>query len=457
MRWKKTGMLKGRTSQRVAALCALACLAFGGQAQAQEGGEVASGGEYRVDAIVIEGLLRTRRSVIEQELLFGEGDRINQAQLDESVQRLRNTGLFRAVSVDVVDTTVAAVGGVNSHVESGRLLRVRVDERWTLLPNFRFGRGGNDVELMVGLQDANLFGSYLQLGGSFHRLAGVNSYSLWFRDPRFLARRQALFVEGSLGNRVDAVYDLEGNLTGGYSLSRRYFGSSLEREWRRWLKTGAYLSFSDDTFSYSRIGATRRAAQEARGGLPEAMQTLTLGVSTSFGRLDRDSYLRDGTLLTLRFNQSFHFGGEQDRSHRLEASLLKFWTLPWSSNVGVRAILGFSDVEAEHLQFSAGGLSGLRGTVNMRYRGQNYWLLNAEYRIPSLDHRWLVLQHVAFVDAVGVTPYPDQILGATALTTGIGARLLSPKIYGLIVRVDYAFPVAGADGPGLSFGAGQVF
>jgi len=260
-----------------------------------------------------------------------------------------------------------------------------------------------------------------------------------------------------LGNRVDTIYDLEGNLAKGYSLSRRYFKSSLEKEWRRWLKTGAYVSFSDDAFSYSRIGETRRAAQDARGGLPPAMQTLTLGASTSFGRMNRDSYLREGTLLTLRLNQSFHFGFERERSNRLEASLLKFWTLPRRSNVGVRAILGFSDVEAEHLQFSAGGLSGLRGTVNSRYRGENYWLINAEYRIPSIDHRWLVLQHVAFVDAVGVTPYPDQVFGTTAVTTGIGVRILSPKIYGLIIRVDYALPVGGADGPGLSFGAGQVF
>ncbi|RAL23520.1 hypothetical protein DL240_04995 [Lujinxingia litoralis] len=422
-------------------------------AQESQGG----GESYRVDAIVVEGLLRTRREVVEQELLFGEGDRIEQAQLDESLQRLRNTGLFRAVDVDVVDTTVAAVGAPVATVESGRLLRVRVDERWTLLPSIRFGRGGDDVELLLGLQDANLFGSYLQLGGSFHRLAGVNSYSIWFRDPRFLSQRQALFVEGSLRNRVESVYDIAGDLKGGYAVSRRYFGSSLEREWRRWLTSGLYLSFSDDTFSYQRTEESRRIRQEERGGLPSEMQTLTLGTSTSLGRINRDSYLREGTLYTLRFNQSFHFGGEPTGSSRLEMSLLKFWKLPWQANLGVRAIMGFSNVEAEHLQFNAGGLNGLRGTVSMRYRGKNYWLFNAEYRIPSLDHRWLVLQHVAFVDAVGVTPYPYQIFGTTAFTTGVGLRLLSPKIYGLIVRIDYALPLGGADGPGLSFGAGQVF
>src|SRR5690554_2035525 len=57
---------------------------------------------YRVDAILIEGLLRTRRSVVERELFFVEGEVATVDQVEESIQRLRNTGLFRLVEYELV-------------------------------------------------------------------------------------------------------------------------------------------------------------------------------------------------------------------------------------------------------------------------------------------------------------------------------------------------------------------
>ena len=109
------------------------------------------------------------------------------------------------------------------------------------------------------------------------------------------------------------------------------------------------------------------------------------------------------------------------------------------------------------MQFSAGGLNTLRGTYDMRHRAPHRWLGNVELRVPSVKNNLMVLQHVVFVDAVGVTQHASQILDLTAATTGLGLRIISRDFHGLIIRVDYALPTLDSDGPGLSFGAGQFF
>jgi hemolysin activation/secretion protein len=104
-----------------------------------------------------------------------------------------------------------------------------------------------------------------------------------------------------------------------------------------------------------------------------------------------------------------------------------------------------------------GGLGGVRGLADSRYFGKHVWLANAELRIPSLDMRWLALQHVIFLDAAGIDKRPSQFWSLRAASSGLGLRVISPKIHGMVARIDYAFSMVG-DGPyALSFGAGQYF
>lgn len=445
-------------------LCFVLCTALWSLARpavAQQ--EVQSSAEqtyYRVDAILFEGLLRTRQDVLARELLFQEGDIARHDEIELSVQRLRNTGLFRAVEYELIDQRIGAFGDedlVNPDAVQGRLLRIKVDERWTLLPSFGFGQGGDTFQLGVGLQDVNFLGSLLQVGGKYSRMGKTNSFGLWFRDPRFRNKREELSLEATLKNRLHSVYTHEGELIGGYLVSRLGASASLGKEWTDWVRSAFDLSFYSDRFSFEMVPDDRRQAQQNRGGLPDSLNTIRLGLSSSIGKIDQHNYRYRGTSIGVRGDQFFHLGNESPWSNRLELSVTHFSELPLKSTLAFRSILGFSNIEAEHLQFHAGGLDTLRGTVDMRFQGTNYWLGNVEYRIPSVDLSWLVLQHIFFVDAVGVRPHASSPAELSATTTGLGLRIIVPAIYGLVMRVDYALPILGADGPGLSVGAGQFF
>lgn len=412
---------------------------------------------FRVDVILIEGLLRTRRAVVERELLFQEGDIATIDEVERSVRRLRNTGLFQNISYEFIEPQVASFGEEIARIGSpGRLLRIELEERWTLTPSFGLSSGGETFQLRLGAQDANLFGTFRQVGGQYTRLGETNSFAVWYRDPRFFDRRLRFTIDGNLTNRQYSFYNLQGELQGGYLLTRWRGILGLQQEWRSWARTALHFSLYSDTFSYSLVSDARREGQESRGGLPGSVDTLHFGLSSGLGRIDEDTYRFRGTTVTARIDEFFQTT-ESGRGRKLSLSARHFTELPLRSNLAIRAHVGLSWMDREHQHYFVGGLDAIRGTVDKRYSGEHYWLTNFEFRIPSLVLPWLVLQHVAFLDVVGVGGEPEDLLQYTAATTGLGIRILSPEIYGLLLRIDYALPILGADGPALSFGAGQFF
>lgn len=401
---------------------------------------------YVVNSVVIEGAFRTRHEVIEREFLFVAGALTDKAEIEESIQRLRNTGLFRTVDYELIES-------VGEHRE----LRVSVDERWTLLPAGRIGFGGGVTHLMLGASDANLFGSYLQLGGQFSRTGPANSFLVWFGDPRFLNERISLTTEVSLSNRQLVFYEPNGEIDGSFLMTRKYARVELEKEWHRWWRTSVKLGVNADSFSYQLIPEEYRLQQDAGDGLPDSQSELVLGLSSRWGRLNFDNYRVDGTQFLVQWMQTLNVPQVSSQGFSVDASLLRFATLWFKSTLGLRLNLGFSTHTQEHQKYFLGGLDAVRGFENQRFRGSFFWLGNLEYRIPSVDTRWLAIQHVVFFDALGVSDYAFEMWGLSGASVGVGLRFMSPKIHGFIGRIGYAFNLYGGAGPGLSMGGGQFF
>ncbi len=415
---------------------------------------------YRIDAVVIEGLLRTHRGVIERELLFEEGDWASEDDVERSVQRLRNTNIFRRVDYELSDHAIGTYGGGGGGrgEDRGRLLRISVDELYTISPSFRFGQGGDTMHLRLGASDINLGGRFLQGGVTYSRLGDANSFSLWFRDPRFLDARQSVTARVGIGNRIFTLFDSGGDIEGGYLRTRYHGALEYSRDWQRWFRTGAGVSFASNHFSYSMVNEPRQDGQEERGGLYATSQTLGLELSGRLGKIDHYEHLREGTTLGVTATQNFHFGDRSPRSRRLSTTLHHYTLLPLDITVANRTSLGFrsSDIPT-YEKFFGGGLDIIRGTFDDRHRGIHNWYSNVELRVPTFRNRWLIVENTAFFDAISVGEQPGDLLGVTAATTGLGLRLISRDFHGMIIRLDYAPPIMGADGPAISFGAGQFF
>ena len=84
-----------------------------------------------IGSLTIQGLQKTKETVVTTELLFREGEVLNSEILAESLQRLRNIQIFSKVSM-------TATPLANDRVE----ISIECQESWTLIPIVKVGGGG---------------------------------------------------------------------------------------------------------------------------------------------------------------------------------------------------------------------------------------------------------------------------------------------------------------------------
>ncbi len=101
----------------------------------------------------------TRDYVIEDELLFQEGDELDDDVLDETERNLRRTGLFTAVRITTTDVGEDQVDVV-----------VHTQDKWSTMGAVLFGTGGGATQYGGSLSEENLAGTGILLGGqALHR------------------------------------------------------------------------------------------------------------------------------------------------------------------------------------------------------------------------------------------------------------------------------------------------
>ena len=413
---------------------------------------------FVIDAVIIEGLFRTKTHVVMRELLFEEGEAATRAEIEESVQRLRNLGLFRIAEYELLDRRIPLPDGSLPAADSQhRILLITVDERWTIIPFGTFSAGGGTFSLTTGLYDINILGRYFELGFQYQRFASTNSGAIWASNPRFLGERLALGGSIAQTNRVNVFYDDAGELEGGHMRFRRSASLGLTREWVKWFYTGASLGLVDDRYSFNLVPDVIRELEEVRG-LPENARYLSFGLSASLGRINSNSYLRKGARISQSVSTASTSLGSTIDFLDLGTEVAGFAILPFKTNVGLRAGFGSTTIERPEYQFFVGGFNLLRGFLHRRFRGSHFWYANGEIRIPSLDTRWVALQHVAFIDAAAASDrYGAAFRELDGASVGLGLRFMSPKVFSLLGRIDYAWPIYGEGTSALSFGAGQFF
>jgi len=160
---------------------------------------------------------------------------------------------------------------------------------------------------------------------------------------------------------------------------------------------------------------------------------------------------------------SFKLAGKETGSDEsLKRVLLKnsfFWRTPHKANIGLRFNVGAIETSSIQNYFYIGGFENIRGFFDGQFRSKAYWQLNAEYRIPSFRHKWLVIQHIFFIDAIKTSNNVEALanLNNTIYSAGTGIRIISPAIYGFNGRMDIALMSSQKTQSYISFGAQQFF
>lgn len=379
--------------------------------------------------IELSGLQRTSPDVIEQELLIKKGETITLAAYEESIQRLRNLRLFSEVTPSIqLDQQGNAT--FTSHFE----------EKWTIVPITKITSGGNARHITVGAYDINAFGKYKEVGGQYENYNGKHSAVLWYRNPRFFKKRLLFGIDGWTVRRPYTLYHPDASIDQAFVLDRKKLNSFIEWEYQPWLTLGTGLELDRDQY----LGNTSNAN--------------IMRFSVNLGRINYDNYLLDGNYIRFDLEQALPIGEDAETFFRTSIDAQFFIRLPWYSNLAFHLRGGQTNSDATQHQFFIGGLENVRGYFDGQYHGKVFWQLNTELRFPSYRSKWFVLQHTLFFDATQTAEQLDSIIDTSLRTSyGSGIRLISPKVYRLTARIDYAITNSTTGASAISFGAQQFF
>lgn len=333
-----------------------------------------------------------------------------------------------------------------------------IEENFTLIPFLNLYTSTNDdLAFRVGLQEFNLLGRNITLGG-FYQYDIFNSYGLLFRAPylfsnklglaidyKDLTTQEPVFLDTNLGQDALYRYNNKGwEVLGLYELN---FKNRLE------------LGFSLFTEDYSYLsGATDP-------NVPQALRVdkHLLKFIYNYDNIRYDYHYLEGFRSVL----NFQYVGSNDS--QLPEFLIGFNDFSYFRKIGskgnwaTRLRLGFaSNLNTPFAPFTVDNNLNIRGVGNTIDRGTGAIVFNTEYRHTLIDKDWFVMQGNVFLDG-GSWRNPGGPLSDFGeeqnirIFPGLGVRFMHKRIFNAIFRIDYGYGVTKGDSRGLVFGIGQYF
>jgi outer membrane protein assembly factor BamA len=389
---------------------------------------------YTQPRLVINGLNRTDTSVVLQEFNFGSQQILDSLHFAEGLQRLRNMGIFSKVE---------------GHWDANEAV-VHLAEKWTTIPIFKASTGGGVNSLTAGIYDPNVFGKYLELGSQYQNYGGTHSGVIWWREPR-LWRERTLF-----GGDLWLMHRLTESFNGDHSLGwsgwrRTRVHLFLEPELRKDLVLHLGGDLLLDTLNTKLLPLQKEQAAYERDALGSRTGMITLGLR--YGQLNYDIESVTGYRVEPKIDLAIENSHHTDGFIQASLDMARYWLLHPRLNLAGHAIIMGGTQRSWFHQYRMGGLEQVRGLPDNFLIGSTMWYSNLEVRGTAFRGDWIRVQMVAFNDAGGVNFHGDHEARTTA---GGGIRLLSPKIYRLNLRFDYAKEIGGSQ-QGLSAGLQQFF
>ncbi|TDI47099.1 MAG: hypothetical protein E2P02_03695 [Acidobacteria bacterium] len=139
--------------------------------------------------------IKTRESIIRQELLFAVGDSLDMEAVAQTERNLRALPFLRRAEIESIPLADGRV-----------LLRVTTSDAWSTLPEFRVAKVGNEWVWAAGASETNLFGLGKQLRLLYDSGLDRDKTFVFYRDPRTFGSRvtsRVLLSSASDGHRVN--------------------------------------------------------------------------------------------------------------------------------------------------------------------------------------------------------------------------------------------------------------
>ncbi len=402
-----------------------------------------------VESLDIVGA-RTQADVIRQLLDTRVGAPFDPAVWSGDLQRLRNTELFYDVRGEVHEDGDA------------RHLSLHALNKFSLIPIFKYKQGGGTSLFTVGAYEVNLLDRLLEAGAQYENMNGKRGGVVWFRHPYLLSRDDHFGAELYVHTVDLPLLSLKGEELAYFDNQERRFNLRLLHLWAPNLRVGMGLSLYSNDFlidDSSPERAQRNAAFLADHPLRSG-RTVSLLPRAVFGRIDRNEFYVQGSELTLQAELAHTAIGSEFNFARAELRWLGAWRPARDWNLATQAQLGTkTGHEAQH-KFYLGGLDTLRGFLDGQFRGDHYWLVNAELRPTLWSSPLAVLQGNVFTDVAKTWDGQGFSRAGFAhpfVSAGAGLRVILPRIYRAVLRLDLARTYTPVQQTGIAFGLQQFF
>jgi len=134
----------------------------------------------------------TREYVVEDELLFFEGDELNRDALYETVRNLRSTNLFSDVNI--------AIDSVSEYYYD---VYLTTQDKWSTIPILIFGTGGNTTNIGGGFEELNFLGAgtHMRFEGYHRSENNIGWQGGLFLNQRRIFRSELYFDGGISANK----------------------------------------------------------------------------------------------------------------------------------------------------------------------------------------------------------------------------------------------------------------
>jgi len=368
----------------------------------------------RVAALRVEGNERTEVAAIESVLPCALPCEIGADERLELERRLYNLAIFDRAEARLVEPDV---------------LRVRVRERWTLIPfaTFSTGESAADLFIAAGVTEYNLLGtaSSAEVSASWEQ-RGPNAAVFW-ADHDYDARAGGFWAGLDYTSSSFRFAD-------GHAWYRDAGGAALG--WKLPFPYGSSLRWSVS------LAVSREAITRVEGGNPPVSDGTTFG--TTLGLVfDRYSW-RDLAPSGLSVDASVTtaaFVPAAEPRHAVELTALGALAATDTTVLMVRAQAGAVTAGNPNHSLLLGSVSEVRGVEDAFHRNRAQLVGNLELRQAlRIAERW-ALQGALFTDAAWFEPFDARGVPQSPLqacSAGAGVRLIPTLLAEVVLRIDVA-------------------
>lgn len=403
-----------------------------------------------IESIEISGNTKTNTSVIKREIGFNQDEKICESQIQEGINRLKRTGLFSTVSHSIF----------KSDQSNSTILKITVSEKWTTIPILKFNSGGGVSQYTLGVYDPNVFGEFLEAGAQYESLGGASSGVLWFKNPRLFGQRQGIDLQYWNTRRIRIKYDQEAEnpeVKRGFLHEREKLYADYYREISNDLIARISFDYNKDSFSTKILPKSVIEKLGPSPVLPPSTELIISKVGFELGRVDGEPRSLNGQVFGAYFGYAHSLDGTTDPFVQGDLTFNLFRPLSPRWQYAQRLLAGVTSTKVLQYWQYLGGLDRIRGFADNRFTGSHFGLSNSEIRYLILENPSVLIQGAGFLDFAAIGDEASALSKLRAASIGTGVRLILPKFYRFVVRLDYAKPIVKNDTMNWSFGVQQFF